>query len=66
MQQARDFVEKLGKVSSATVSYAELPGAGHGFDMTDGARTGSTATAIGLFLNQVHRNRMLVGSQQVI
>ena len=34
--------------------------------MTDGARTGSTATAIGLFLNQIHRNQMLVGSQQVI
>jgi acetyl esterase/lipase len=66
VQQARDFVEKLGNVSRSTVSYAELPGAGHGFDMTDGARTGSTATAIGLFLNQIHRNRMLVGSQQVI
>jgi acetyl esterase/lipase len=66
VQQARDFVEKLGNVSRAAVSYAELPGAGHGFDMTDGARTGSTATAIGLFLNQVHRNRMLVGAQQVI
>jgi acetyl esterase/lipase len=66
VQQARDFVEKLGKVSRSTVSYAELPGAGHGFDMTDGARTGSTATAIGLFLNQVRRNQMLVGSQQVI
>jgi acetyl esterase/lipase len=66
VQQARDFVEKLGNVSRSAVSYAELPGAGHGFDMTDGARTGSTATAIGLFLNQIHRNRMLVGSQQVI
>jgi acetyl esterase/lipase len=66
VQQARDFVSKLGSVSRATVSYAELPGAGHGFDMTDGARTGSTATAIGLFLNQVHQNQMLVGSQQVI
>jgi acetyl esterase/lipase len=66
VQQARDFVAKLGNVSRSAVSYAELPGAGHGFDMTDGARTGSTATAIGLFLNQIHRNRMLVGSQQVI
>jgi acetyl esterase/lipase len=66
VQQARDFVSKLGSVSRATVSYAELPGAGHGFDMTDGARTGSTATAIGLFLNQVRQNQILVGSQQVI
>lgn len=66
VQQARDFVERLRNVSLSTVSYAELPGAGHGFDMTDGARTGSTATAIGLFLNQVHRNRVLVGDKQVI
>jgi acetyl esterase/lipase len=66
VQQARDFVSKLGNVSRSVVSYAELPGAGHGFDMTDGARTGSTATAIGLFLNQVHQNQTLVGSQQVI
>jgi acetyl esterase/lipase len=66
VQQARDFVSKLGSVSRATVSYAELPGAGHGFDMTDGARTGSTATAIGLFLNQVRQNQILIGSQQVI
>ena len=66
VQQARDFVAKLGKVSRSVVGYAELPGAGHGFDMTDGARTGSTATAIGLFLDHVHRNHVLVGSQQVI
>jgi acetyl esterase/lipase len=66
VQQARDFVERLQGVSRSVVSYAELPGAGHGFDMTDGARTGSAATAIGLFLNQVHRNQTLVGSKQVI
>jgi acetyl esterase/lipase len=66
VQQARDFVEKLRNVSRCAVSYAELPGAGHAFDMTDGARTGSTATAIGLFLNQIHRNHTLAGSQQVI
>jgi acetyl esterase/lipase len=66
VQQARDFVEKLQTVSRSVVSYVELPGAGHGFDMTDGARTGSAATAIGLFLNQVHRNQVLVGSERVI
>jgi len=66
VQQARDFVEKLRNVSRSPVGYAELPGAGHAFDMTDGARTGSTATAIGLFLNQIRRNRTLVGSQRVI
>lgn len=66
VEQARSFVEKLKSVSRSVVSYAELPGAGHGFDMIDGARTGSTATAIGLFLNQVRRNRTLVGDKQVI
>ena len=38
--QARSFVERLRGVSRSAVSYVELPGAGHGFDMMDGARTG--------------------------
>lgn len=66
VQQARDFVERLRSVSSSAVGYLELPGAGHGFDMTDGARTGAMATAIGLFLNQIHRNRKLIGARRVI
>jgi acetyl esterase/lipase len=66
VQQARDFVEKLRSVSRALVGYVELPGAGHGFDMTDGARTGSMATAIGLFLNEVRRNQEIAGAKQVI
>jgi acetyl esterase/lipase len=64
--QARGFVERLRAVSRSVVSYIELPGAGHGFDMTDGARTGSVATAIGLFLNQIHRNRSLMKAKEVI
>ncbi|WP_193044914.1 alpha/beta hydrolase [Mycolicibacterium baixiangningiae] len=64
--QARSFVEKLRAKSKSVVSYMELPGAGHGFDMIDGARTGSMATAIGLFLTQIHRNRTLVGAREVI
>lgn len=55
VQQARDFVQELRAVSRSTVSYIELPGAGHGFDMTDGARTGSMSTAVRLFLQEVHR-----------
>ena len=66
VQQARDFVEKLRGESRSVVGYVELPGAGHGFDMTDGARTGSMATAIGLFLNEVHRNQTAAGAKQVI
>lgn len=66
VQQARDFVTTLRNVSRAVVGYVELPGAGHGFDMTDGARTGTTATAIGLFLNDVRRNQTTVGARAVI
>ncbi|TPG29613.1 alpha/beta hydrolase [Mycolicibacterium hodleri] len=66
VQQARDFVEKLRGESRSVVGYVELPGAGHGFDMTDGARTGSMATAIGLFLNEVHRNQAMARAKQVI
>jgi acetyl esterase/lipase len=64
--QAQAFVDRLRSASRSTVSYVELPGAGHGFDMIDGARTGSMATAIGLFLNQIHRNRSLIGAKEVI
>jgi acetyl esterase/lipase len=64
--QARSFVERLRGVSRSAVSYVELPGAGHAFDMIDGARTGSMSTAIGLFLNQIHRNRSLIGAKEVI
>ncbi len=39
--QARSFVERLRAVSHSVVGYVELPGAGHAFDMIDGARTGS-------------------------
>jgi len=66
VEQARGFVERLRAVSRSPVSFIELPGAGHGFDMIDGARTGSTATAIGLFLNQIHRNRSVLSARQVI
>jgi len=66
VQQARDFVQKLRGESRSVVGYVELPGAGHGFDMTDGARTGSTATAIGLFLNEVHRNQTTAAARAVI
>ena len=64
--QAQSFVERLRGVSRSVVGYVELPGAGHGFDMTDGARTGAASTAISLFLNHIHRNRSLIGAKAVI
>jgi acetyl esterase/lipase len=66
VEQARAFVERLRAVSRSAVSYVELPGAGHAFDMTDGARTGSASMGIGLFLNQIHRRRALIGAKEVI
>ena len=66
VQQARHFVNDLRSVSRSSVSYVELPGAGHAFDMTDGARTGSMATAIGLFLKHIHRVRPAIEAKQVI
>jgi acetyl esterase/lipase len=52
--EARDFVERLRAVSSSTVCYAELPGAGHGFDLVDTVRTGSAVHAVALFLTRIH------------
>lgn len=66
VKQARDFVEALRRTSRALVGYVELPGVGHGFDMTDGPRTGAMARAIGLFLEQVRRNHAVMGDKQVV
>lgn len=57
VEQARSFVDRLRSVSTSLVSYVELPGAGHGFDLLDGPRAGAMAHATALFLNQVRRNR---------
>jgi acetyl esterase/lipase len=63
--EARTFVEKLRSSSGNRVSYVELPGAGHGFDLTDGPRTGTVNTAIGLFLNSIARNRRMSDAGEV-
>jgi acetyl esterase/lipase len=56
VDQAQAFVDRLRAVSRSTVSYLELPGAGHGFDLTDRWRTGASVMATGLFLDEIHRN----------
>src|SRR5271163_1549969 len=66
VDQARSFVERLRSVSRSAVSYVELPGAGHGFDLIDGERAGVAAHATSLFLNQVYRTRTQVGAKEVI
>jgi acetyl esterase/lipase len=55
--EARLFVERLRDTSSNPVGYVEMPGTGHGFDLTDGVRTSAAVRAIGLFLNHIHRTR---------
>ncbi|AFM17033.1 esterase/lipase [Mycolicibacterium chubuense NBB4] len=55
--EARRFVQRLREVSTQPVGYVELPGAGHGFDLTDSVRTSASVRAIGVFLDHVYRNR---------
>ena len=64
--QARAFVDRLRAVSRSAVAYLELPGAQHGFDMLDGARTRSVSTAIGLFLSEIHRSHSMSRAKEVI
>jgi acetyl esterase/lipase len=53
--QAHAFVQRLRTASRSPVAYLELPGAGHGFDLTSRHHTQAATMATGLFLNQVHR-----------
>jgi len=62
VQQARDFVEELRAASASPVVYAELPGAGHGFDLLDQRRAAYAARATRAFLDHVRRG---VGHEQV-
>ncbi|MCW2655054.1 MAG: esterase [Mycobacterium sp.] len=66
VEQAQMFVERLRAGSLSTVAYLELPGAHHGFDMTDGCRTRTAAMAVGLFLDEIHRSRLLARAKRVI
>lgn len=63
--QARTFVDQLGAVSRSRVSYLELPGAGHGYDLTDGRRTGTATAAIGTFLDETHRDYLAGATRRV-
>jgi acetyl esterase/lipase len=55
VSHARAFVEKLRSTSRSRVGYLEIPDARHCFDLTDGLRAGTAVTAIGLFLDEIHR-----------
>jgi acetyl esterase/lipase len=53
--QARAFVDRLAADSRSPVCYLELPGAQHGFDLFDGARTDSACLLVGAFLDAMYR-----------
>ena len=55
--EAREFADRLRAVAPKAVCYAELPGAGHGFDLVDAERTGPVVHAIGLFLDHIYHRR---------
>lgn len=63
--QARAFVDSLTAVSRSRVSYLELPGAGHAFDLTDGRRTGTAVAAMVTFLQQTHLDHVAGVSRRV-
>jgi acetyl esterase/lipase len=64
VERARAFVDNLRSTSQAPVCFLELPDARHCFDMTDGLRTGTAVTAIGLFLNEIRLNHPSAGRRQ--
>jgi acetyl esterase/lipase len=63
--EARSFVERLRGVSRSPVSYLELPGALHAFDLVDGTRTEAATAAIRVFLNHIHSRRSATAVHQV-
>ncbi|WP_199255383.1 alpha/beta hydrolase [Mycolicibacterium mengxianglii] len=64
VEQARSFVDRLTAVSRSRVSYLELPGAGHAFDLTDGRRTGTAIAAMSDFLGQTYRDHLTGASRR--
>ena len=64
VERARAFVDNLRSTSLAPVCFLELPDARHCFDITDGLRTGTAVTAIGLFLKEIHRNHRSAGQRR--
>jgi len=59
VSHARSFVEKLRATSQSPVGYLEVPDGRHCFDLTDGLRTGTAVTAIGLFLSEMYRRKRM-------
>lgn len=63
VQEGREFVEALRKVSASTVAYAEIPHAQHAFDFYGSPRAHYTAAAVERFLSWVHAQRQRSSGQ---
>jgi acetyl esterase/lipase len=53
-EEARVFVQRLREVSRARVTYVELPGVQHAFEVFHSIRTGHATAAVFRFLSMVH------------
>jgi acetyl esterase/lipase len=58
VEQARAFVERLRRVSTQPVAYAELPVTQHAFDIFGSARAAHTAVAVEQFLAEVYATHL--------
>jgi acetyl esterase/lipase len=58
VREAREFVDALRARSLSKVEYLELPGASHGFDMTDRRSVFKAAVAIDSFLDDRYRHHL--------
>lgn len=54
VEESRQFVAALRRVSTAPIAYAEMPHAQHAFDFYGSPRAHYTAEAVGRFLSWVH------------
>jgi len=55
--EARQFRDELAVVSRNTVTYSEIPRAGHAFDLVDSSHARRLAVEVGRFLSDVHQRR---------
>ena len=65
VSDARAFAERVRAVSSRPVSYAELPGAHHDFDMFESIRSAAVSQAVDQFTARISAfpDRNLQGRQ---
>lgn len=64
--EAHAFVDRLRSVSRSAVRYLEIPGAGHGFDLTSPHSAHAAVHATSHFLQAAHRNHHLNTDRHVI